>query len=120
MRRKAGTLVPLEVAILEVFLELRGRGTAESHGFRVAKEIQDSAGARRLTAHGTLYKALGRLEKAGYLASRWEDPGAVDLGRPRRRLYHVTAEGEGAYTAARAAAPQPQARLVTRTGGAAT
>ncbi len=120
MRRKAGTLVPLEVTILDAFLELRGCGTAEAHGFRVAKEMQDREGARRLTAHGTLYKALGRLEKTGFLASRWEDPGAVDLGRPRRRLYHVTAAGEVAYAAAREAAPQPHARFVPQPGGATT
>ena len=120
MRRKAGRLVPLEVTILAACLDLRGRGTAEVHGFRLAKEMQDREGARRLTAHGTLYKALGRLEKTGYLASRWEDPDDVDLGRPRRRLYHVTAEGEHAYAAARQMAPQPRGRLVTRPGGAAT
>ncbi len=120
MRRKAGALLPLEVAILAAFLELRGRGTAEAHGFRVAKEMRDREGARRLTAHGTLYKALGRLEKTGHLASRWEDPDAVDLGRPRRRLYHVTAVGEQACAAARQAAPQRRARLVSRPGGAAT
>lgn len=118
MRRKVGTLVPLEVAILEALLELRERGATEAHGFRIAKEMQDGEGARRLTAHGTLYKAVGRLEKAGYLVSRWEEPGDVELGRPRRRLYHVTAEGERAY----AAAPQPtlpvRPRLVSRPDGA--
>jgi DNA-binding PadR family transcriptional regulator len=119
MRRKAGTLVPLEVAILAAFLDLRGAGVSESHGFRVAKELRDREGAKRLTAHGTLYKALGRLEKAGYLASRWEDQPPDDLGRPRRRLYHVTAEGEAAF----AAVPQParpSTRLVTRPGQASS
>ena len=111
MRRKAGTLVPLEVAIFDALLDLRGHGTAEAHGFLVAKQMQDREGARRLTAHGTLYKALSRLESAGLLASRWEDPADVDLGRPRRRLYHVTAAGE---TAAQAA-PRPVPRTSPRT-----
>jgi PadR family transcriptional regulator PadR len=95
MRRKEGALVPLEVSILEAALELRQRGIAEAHGFLLAKELRDGAQARRLTAYGTLYKALDRLERAGYLASRWEDPQlAADDGRPRRRFYRMTLTGE--------------------------
>ena len=120
MRRKAGTLVPLELAILAAFLDLRSAGVRESHGFRVAKELRDREGAKRLTAHGTLYKALGRLEKAGYLTSRWEDQADDDLGRPRRRLYHVTAEGEAALAAVPQAARRPSTRLVPRPGQVST
>jgi len=98
MRRKEGALVPLEVSILEAALELRSRGINEAHGFLLAKHIRDGKGARRLTAYGTLYKALDRLERAGYLASRWEDPQlAADDGRPRRRHYRITMSGEGAH-----------------------
>ena len=102
MRRKAGGLVPLEVSILEASVELARRGIPEAHGFLLAKELRDRGGARRLTAYGTLYKALDRLERAGYLASRWEDPmlAAAD-GRPRRRFYHTTAVGEQALEASR-------------------
>jgi DNA-binding PadR family transcriptional regulator len=101
MRRKEGALVPLEVSILEAALELRQRGIAEAHGFLLAKELRDGREARRLTAYGTLYKALDRLERAGYLASRWEDPLiAARDGRPRRRFYRVTLDGEGALTQA--------------------
>jgi DNA-binding PadR family transcriptional regulator len=97
MRRKQGALIPLEVSILEAALELRQRGITEAHGFLLAKELRDGTRARRLTAYGTLYKALDRLERAGYLASRWEDPQlAADDGRPRRRFYRVTLDGEGA------------------------
>lgn len=101
MRRKPGTLVPLELDILEAALELQRLGQAEFHGFAIAKRIQEIEGARRLTAHGTLYKALARMEKSGLLHSRWEDPSAAaDEQRPRRRLYEVTAEGAraGAHT----------------------
>ena len=97
MRRKEGTLVPLEVSILEAAIDLRGRGVTEAHGFLLAKEMREERHARRLTAYGTLYKALDRLERAGLLESRWEDPliGA-DEGRPRRRFYRLTFAGEGA------------------------
>ena len=105
MRRKEGALIPLEVSILEAALELRRRGIAEAYGFLLANELRDGAHARRLTAYGTLYKALDRLKRAGHLASRWEDPQlAADDGRPRRRFYRVTLTGEAALAEAISAA----------------
>ena len=101
MRRKEGVLVPLEVSILEVCLNLRARGLDEAHGFRIAKELRDVRHARRLTAYGTLYKALDRLERAGHLDSRWEDPMvAAEEGRPRRRFYRLTLSAESALAEA--------------------
>jgi DNA-binding PadR family transcriptional regulator len=85
----------LEVSILETGVEFVRRGVPEAHGFLFAREMRDRQGARRLTAYGTLYKALDRLERRGYLVSRWEDPMvAAAEGRPRRRFYRVTAAGE--------------------------
>ena len=104
MRRKEGALVPLEVSILETALELRSQGINEAHGFLLANHNREGRRARRLTAYGTLNKALDRLERAGYLASRWEDPQlAADDGRPRRRHYRVTMSGEAAHADALAA-----------------
>ena len=74
MRRRAGELVRLEAEILTAALFLRRGGEDRFHGFRLAKVIAESDGARTLTAHGTLYKALGRLEAAGLLTSAWEEP----------------------------------------------
>lgn len=94
MRRKPGTLLPLELSILETAIDLRRCGIEEFHGFAVAKEIAEREEARTLTAHGTLYRALERMERAGLLESRWEDPDIASAdGRPRRRLYHVTGLG---------------------------
>ena len=98
MRRKPGALVPLEVSILEASLLLSARGSPEAHGYLLAKTIRDREAARRLIGYGTLYKALNRLEKLGYLQSRWEDPvDAAAEGRPRRRFYRATAAGERAW-----------------------
>ena len=103
VRRKPGTLLPLELSILETAIDLRRRGEEEFHGFAVAKEIAEHEEARTLTAHGTLYKALERMQRAGLLESRWEDPDvAATEGRPRRRLYHVTGLGAQALPASRA------------------
>ncbi len=97
MRRKPGTLLPIEVAILQAAVDLVAAGQAEFHGYMIASEIRERENARALTAHGTLYKALDRMKKAGYLESSWEDPDlAVQENRPRRRLYRVTAEGQRA------------------------
>lgn len=94
-RRKPGTLLPLEVDVLTAGLALRRRGAGRFHGFELARAIADAGAARKLTAHGTLYKALGRLEDRGLLVSVWEDPTvAAAEGRPRRRLYEVTGAGE--------------------------
>lgn len=94
-------MLPLEVSILTSGIDLALRGTAEFHGFLIAKEIKDREGARLLTAHGTLYKALGRLEQLKFLDSKWEDPMiAADQRRPRRRLYWVTSAGASALAGA--------------------
>ena len=67
-RRKPGTLLPLEKEILRTALSMRG----SFHGFGLAHEMREQSGSRALTAHGTLYKALGRLEERGLLTSAWE------------------------------------------------
>ena len=94
MRRKPGAILPLEASILGTAVELTRGGVDRFHGFELAKRLRQDEGRRNLTAHGTLYKALTRMEKAGLLASVWEDPDvAAAEGRPRRRLYSITAEG---------------------------
>ena len=40
MRRRAGTLLPIELSILETGIELRVRGMAEFYGFLIAKEAR--------------------------------------------------------------------------------
>ena len=91
--------MPLETEILGAALSLRRGGHATFHGFGLAHTMREQRGSRALTGHGTLYKALGRLEEFGLLASHWEDAEAAE-GRPRRRLYELT--GEGARVAERA------------------
>jgi PadR family transcriptional regulator, regulatory protein PadR len=109
-RRKKGTLVPLEAEILELAIAMLRSGHATFHGFGLAQAMREQRGSRSLTAHGTLYKALSRLEEFGLLASRWEDQAAVD-GRPRRRLYELTSDGTHAAETALAGEP-----MVSRPG----
>jgi DNA-binding PadR family transcriptional regulator len=107
-RRKPGTLLPLEAEILGAALSMRASGQATFHGFGLAHAMRRQSGSRALTAHGTLYKALGRLEEFGLLSSRWEDAEAAE-GRPRRRLYELTGEGArvAEHTLADDAVPAP-------------
>jgi PadR family transcriptional regulator, regulatory protein PadR len=102
-RRKPGTLVPLETEILGAVLSM---GQATFHGFGLAQAMREQSGSRALTGHGTLYKALSRLEEFGLLSSRWEDPAAAAEGRPRRRLYELT--GQGARVAEQALAEKAE------------
>jgi DNA-binding PadR family transcriptional regulator len=103
-RRKPGTLLPLETEILEVALSMLPSGKPTFHGFGLAQMMREQSGSRSLTSHGTLYKALSRLEEFGLLASRWEDAAAAE-GRPRRRLYELTTRGT--QVAAQAVADKP-------------
>lgn len=101
MRRKKGALLEIELGILNAAVAMATRGVETFHGFQLAKEIKEQDAARLLTAHGTLYRALGRMEDAGLLTSEWEDADqAVEEGRPRRRLYRLTADGVRAMATA--------------------
>ena len=97
MRRKPGVILPLEASILGTAVDLARGGVEEFHGFELAKRLREAEGRRNLTAHGTLYKALTSMEKAGLLSSVWEDADeATGEGRPRRRLYSITTSGRSA------------------------
>ena len=101
MRRKPGTLIDIEIAILSAALLFLSRGEKEFHGYQLAREIKMANGERYRSAAGTLYRALDRMEAAGFLRSSWEDPADSSAeGRPPRRLYTLTSEGEAAYKAA--------------------
>jgi PadR family transcriptional regulator, regulatory protein PadR len=68
--------------VLDAFLE---NPTEELSGADVQK--------RSGLASGTLYPILLRLESAAWFVSRWENIDPSVAGRPRRRLYRLTASG---------------------------
>jgi PadR family transcriptional regulator, regulatory protein PadR len=71
---------------LKVFALFLGDVTAEWHGFDLIEQTKIKS--------GTMYPILIRLEKAGWLQSRLEDVDPSVVGRPARRLYALTGEGE--------------------------
>jgi DNA-binding PadR family transcriptional regulator len=56
---------------------------------------------------GTIHPILARLEALGWVSSRWEDVDPTEVGRPARRYYRLSAEGEPAARAALARAHRP-------------
>ena len=115
MRRKQGGLVPLETAICVSAADMRRDGVNEFHGYQIAKRLAEVADQKLLTAYGTLYRALARLEAMGLLQSRWEDPEIpARENRPGRRLYTLTAAGDAAAQDALRAAQERAALRMRR------
>jgi PadR family transcriptional regulator PadR len=74
----------LDMLILKTLL----LGPAHGHG--VAKHIQHTTRDVLVVEHGSLYPALHRLERGGWIASRWQTP----PGRTREfKFYRLTAAG---------------------------
>lgn len=92
-----------EGRILAVAGRLMTSGIVAFHGYQLAQELEGAPDRVPTIGYGTLYRALDRLERIGYLRSWWVEPAAP--GRPRRRLYQLTAAGI-------AAAPLPELALV--------
>jgi len=59
-----------------------------AHGYAIADLLRGKTANAFDLPEGTLYPALHRLERAGWLASRWDEQG----GR-RRRVYQLTPKG---------------------------
>jgi DNA-binding PadR family transcriptional regulator len=82
-------LTQQSLRVLYVFLNDPIADLAGSHIFDETK-----------LASGTLYPILMRLEEAGWLKSQWEKINPKGAGRPRRRLYRLTAVGHVRASAA--------------------
>ncbi len=93
MNRKRDGLLPLEATLLSVGLLMKSRGDMAVYGYDLLKKLLAETVDSRVPTHGAVYKALGRLEERGFVIGRWEDEGATAAGRPRRKLYEVTAAG---------------------------
>lgn len=70
---------------------------ALANGFVYGFDIMDATGL----PGGTVYPALRRLESAGMVESEWEEGGvAQEQGRPARKYYRLTDDGEAALSTA--------------------
>jgi transcriptional regulator len=59
------------------------------HGHGITKHIQRTSDDVLQVDHGSLYPALHRLERQGWIASKWEN---TDRGR-EMKFYRLTAAG---------------------------
>lgn len=84
-----GLLGELEQLVMLALLRLDNA----AHAPAVTEEIEDRAGIA--LARGSVYVALDRLERKGYLTSRFGEPTA-ERGGKAKRLFSVTAEGRRA------------------------
>jgi len=62
-----------------------------AHGHQIAKHIQRTTDDLLQVEHGSLYPALHRLERKGWIAAKWENAGK-DLQR-EFKYYRLTAAG---------------------------
>ncbi len=60
-----------------------------SHGYAIARFLEDATGDVVLIEDGSLYPALYRLERRGWVEAEW---GTSELGR-RAKLYRITDAG---------------------------
>ena len=59
------------------------------HGYGIVKWIEDATGGTVLVEEGTLYPALYRMERRGWIDAEW---GTSELGR-KAKFYRLTARG---------------------------
>ena len=67
-------------------LILRTLAKGPRHGYAIARYIEERSGEAVLVEEGSLYPALYRLERRGWVEAEW---GTSELGR-RAKLYRLT------------------------------
>ncbi|WP_043639283.1 PadR family transcriptional regulator [Nonomuraea candida] len=58
------------------------------HGYAIMEALQERSGGALTVPTGTVYPALRRLERIGYLSSEW-----ATVGGRKRRTYRLTESG---------------------------
>ena len=76
-------LSPQTMALLNVLLE-------QPSEWRYGLELIEALGIKG----GTVYPILARLQRFDWLETRAEEVDPTEVGRPRRRLYRLTGEGQ--------------------------
>src|ERR1044071_3094597 len=87
-----------------------------AHGHEIAKHIQRTSDEVLRLEHGSLYPALHRLERKGWLAAQWE------RGRDRNRVcryYRLTPAGRRQLTASESKWKRLQEAIARVMGAAA-
>ena len=75
-------------AALELLI-LKTLAAGPNHGFGIALHIEEASSALLQVEEGSLYPALHRLDKAGFIYAEW----IVTPNGRRARMYRLTKEG---------------------------
>lgn len=86
------SVLPLTPTVYYMLVSL---AAGPSHGYAVAREVEELSQGRMVMGPGTLYGALQRMQELG-LITETENPGEGGLHVERRRYYRVTALGRSA------------------------
>jgi transcriptional regulator len=76
-------------------LILRTLAHGPRHGYAIARFIEETTGDDVLVEEGSLYPALYRMERKGWLEAEW---GTSELGR-RAKIYRMTRAGRAQLAA---------------------
>jgi PadR family transcriptional regulator PadR len=87
--QSSGKRVELLQGTLDLLI-LRTLLTGPTHGHAIAKHIQRTSDDVLQVEHGSLYPALHRLERKGWISSAWQQ--AKEQSRPLK-LYSLTPAG---------------------------
>ncbi|GAA3949308.1 PadR family transcriptional regulator [Actinoplanes auranticolor] len=93
----------MTTSVLKVVAALLADPAAERYGL----QLMQATGL----PSGTLYPILVRLERAGWVESRWEQTDPAAEGRPTRRYYRLTTDGAVEARREVAAMQQQMARV---------
>ena len=66
------------------------KAAGKTHGYELARSLNEHALTDSIIEPGALYRTLRRLEENGFVVSNWDVSGAG----PARRIYELTSSGE--------------------------
>ena len=66
----------------------------ESHGYILAEKLTNFGFSKDELNIGTLYRTLRKMEKDGYIISKWKEGGQG----PKKRVYQITETGKSMLT----------------------
>ncbi|MBD2305653.1 helix-turn-helix transcriptional regulator [Chroococcidiopsis sp. FACHB-1243] len=65
----------------------------ELYGLEIIEALEKGSGGKLKVSFGTLYPALRRLEKKGFVETRWGNEIPEERGGARRKYYRISAKG---------------------------
>lgn len=83
MERRENPQAALELLILKTL------ASGPNHGFGIALHIEETSSALLRVEEGSLYPALHRLDKAGFIEAEW----TITPNGRRARMYRLTRAG---------------------------